>query len=231
MSFEAPVPVTNVILSPAVSVSSSQSVPASTNPLKNASISTTPASPVVIHSIPSHKCPIYKETYIETDIEAHVDTCLEKINYVSYSSFKSFMEREKFSRNRKGKKVLNVQRSNLVKDVLAKCKLLLQDSITPLDVKFVEDPNTIDVGGPLREMFTVLYEQVPQYLLCGKENQYAFRHNALLVDNSHFENLGKLMAVWFSPSLSEPRNWSLPLSWYILGSLQPIQSVIFLYMK
>ena len=229
MPFETPVPVTNVILSPTVSVSSSQSVPASTNPLKNASISTTPASPVVIHSIPSHKCQIYKETYIETDIEVHLDTCLEKTNYLSYSSFKSFMEREKFSR--KGKKVLTVQRSNLVKDVLAKCKLFLQDSITPLDVKFVEDPNAIDAGGPLREMFTLLYEQVPQYLLCGKENQHVFRHVAHLVDNSHLENLGKLMAIWFSPGLSGPRNWSLPLSWYILGSLQPIQSVIFLYMK
>ena len=229
MPFETPVPVTNVILSPTVSVSSSQSVPASTNPLKNASISTMPASPFVIHSISSHKCPIYKEMYIETDIEAHVDTCLEKTNYVSYSSFKSFIEREKFSR--KGKKVLNVQRSNLVKDVLSKCKLFLQDSITALDIKFVDDPNTIDAGGPLREMFTLLHEQLPQYLLCGKKNQYVFRYDAHLVDNSHFENLGKLMAVWFSLGLSRPRNWSLPLSWYILGSLQPIQSVIFLYMK
>ena len=182
MPFEAPVPVANLILSPAVSVSSSQSVSARTNPLKNASISTTPASPVVIHSIPSHKCPIYKEMYIETDIEAHVDTCLEKTNYGSYSNFKSFMKREKFSR--KGKKVLNVQRSNLVKDVLAKCKLFLQESITPLDVKFVEDPNTIDAGGPLREMFTLLYEQVPQCLLCGKESQYVFRHDAHLVSKT-----------------------------------------------
>ena len=119
--FEALVPVTNVIPSPAVSVSSSQSVPVSINavsPLKNASISTTPASPVVIHSIPSHKCPICKEMYIATDIEEHVDICLEKTNSVSYISFTSFAEIENFSP--KDKKVVNVRRSNLVKDVLAK---------------------------------------------------------------------------------------------------------------
>ena len=53
--FEAPISVTNVIPSPVVSVSSSPSVPASTNavpPLKNANISTASASADVIHSIP-----------------------------------------------------------------------------------------------------------------------------------------------------------------------------------
>ena len=65
--------------------------------------------------------------YIETDIEA------------------SFAERENFSR--KDKKVLNVRRSNLVKDALAKCKLFFQGGIKPIPVKFVEDPNTIDAGG------------------------------------------------------------------------------------
>ena len=196
--FEAPVPVTNVIASPVVSVSSSQSVPASTNavpPLKNANISTTPASPVAIHSILSNKCPICKEMYIETDIEAHLDICLEKTNAVSYSSFTSSVERENFSR--KHKKVLNVRRSNSVKDVLAKCKLFFRDSITPIHVKFVEDPNTTDAGEPLREMFTLFYEQLSQYLFCGKQNQYVFRHDAHLVNNSDFENLGKLMAVGF----------------------------------
>ena len=73
----------------------------------------------------------------------------------------------------------------------------------------------------MREMFTLFYEQVPQYLICGKENQYVFRHDAHLVDNSNFENLGKLMAVGFLLVLPGPRNWSVPLSWYILGSQTP----------
>ena len=70
-------------------------------------------------------------------------------------------------------------------------------------------------------MFTLFYEHVPQYLFCGKENQYVFRHDAHLVDNSDFENLGKLMAVGFLLGLPAPRNWSVPLSWYILGSQAP----------
>ena len=70
-------------------------------------------------------------------------------------------------------------------------------------------------------MFTLFYEQVPQYLFCGKENQYVFRHDAHLVDNSDFENLGKLMAVGCLLGLPGPRNWSVPLSWYILGSQTP----------
>ena len=152
--FEAPVPVTNVIPSPAVSISSSQSVPASINAvprLKNASISTRPASSVVIHAIPSHKCPICKEMYIKTDIEAHVDIFLEKTNSMSYNSFTSFAEKENFSR--KDKKVLNVRRNNLVKDVLGKCKLFFREGITPIHVTFVQDPNTIDAVELLRDMF------------------------------------------------------------------------------
>ena len=100
IAFETPVPTTNVLPSPAVSVSSSPSVPASTNavpPLKDASIYTKSASPDVIHSILSHKCPICKEMFVETDIEAHVDICLEKSSSVSCSSFASFVKRENFS--------------------------------------------------------------------------------------------------------------------------------------
>ena len=139
--FETPVPTTNVLPSPAVSVSSSPSVPASTNavpPLKDASIYTKPAFSDVIHSIPSHKCPICKEMYVKTDIEAHVDICLEKSNSVSSSIFASFVQRKHFCS--KDKKVFNVRRSNLVKDVLAKCKLFFRDRIIPIHAKFVEDP-------------------------------------------------------------------------------------------
>ena len=80
-----------------------------------------------------------------------MEICLEKLNSVSCSSFESFAERENFFS--KDKKVFNVRRSNLVKDVLAKCKLFFRDGITPIHVKFVEDPNTIDAGGPLTYSF------------------------------------------------------------------------------
>ena len=62
-----------------------------------------------------------------------------------------------------------------------------------------------------------IYEQVSQYLFYRKENQYVFRHDAHLVDNNDFENLGE----WFLLGLPGPRNWSVPLSWYILGSQTP----------
>ena len=45
-----------------------------------------------------------------------------------------------------------------IKDVLIKCKLFFRGCTTPIHVKFVEDPNTIDAGGPLREMFTLFYD-------------------------------------------------------------------------
>ena len=76
---------------------------------------------------------------------------------------------------------VTVRRSNLVKDVLTKYKLFFRDGITPIHVKFAQDLDTIDAGGPLREMFALFYEHVPQYLFCTKENQYVFRHDAHLV--------------------------------------------------
>ena len=109
IAFERTVPTANVLSSPVVLVSSFPSVPPSTNavpPLKDASIYTKPASPDAIHSISSHKCPICKEMYVETDIEAHVDICLEKSNSVSCSSFAIFVERENLSS--KDNKVFNV---------------------------------------------------------------------------------------------------------------------------
>ena len=41
------------------------------------------------------------------------------------------------------------------------------------------------------------------------------------MDNSDFENLGKLVAVGFLLGLPGPRHWSVPLPWYILGSQTP----------
>ena len=81
--------------------------------------------------------------YVETDIEAHVDICLEISNSVSWSSFGSFVEifcRKKEYFSSKDKKVFNVRRSNLVKDELAKCKQFFRDRIIPIHAKFVEDP-------------------------------------------------------------------------------------------
>ena len=159
IAFESPAPTTKVLPSPAFSVSSCPSVPASTNavpPLKDVSIYIKPASPDVIHSIPSHK---FVNCSFETTLHRYMTNLL---------------------------------------------RIQIQDA-----------------GGPLREMFTLFYEQVPQYLFYGKENQYVFRHDAYLVDNSDFENLGKLMTVGFLLGLPRPRNWSVPLSWYILGSQRP----------
>ena len=99
IAFETLAPSTTVLPSPAVSVSSSPSVPASTNvvpPLKDANIYTTLASPDVIHSILSRKCPICKEMYVETDIEAHVGISLEKSNCVSCSSLQVLSKEQIF---------------------------------------------------------------------------------------------------------------------------------------
>ena len=48
-----------------------------------------------------------------------------------------------------------------------------------------------------------------------------FGHDSNLVDNSGFENLSKIMAAGFLLRLPGPKNWSVPLSWYILGSQTP----------
>ena len=73
----------------------------------------TPVSSDVIHSTPLRKCPICKEIYIETDIEARVDVFLEKTSCVSYSSFTSFVKRKIFPR--KNKNVFNPFIHNAVK--------------------------------------------------------------------------------------------------------------------
>ena len=108
--------------------------------------------------------------YIKTDIEAHVDICLEKTSSLSYSSFTRFVERENCSRQ--DKKVFTFRRSNLVKDVLAKCKLLFRDCITPIHVKFVEDPNTVDAGEPLRDIHSFLRASTTIFILRKKRSVF-----------------------------------------------------------
>ena len=64
-----------------------------------------------------------------------------------------------------------------------------------MHVKFVENPNTIDAGGPLRDICSLFLRASVTIFILAEKNQYVFSHDAHLVDSSDLE---KSMSIWLS---------------------------------
>ena len=62
-----------------------------------------------------------------------------------------------------------IRRNNIVDDVMRKMNMFFKNTfIKPITVEFVCE-EAIDDGGPLRELYTILYDNVPRKLLYGPE--------------------------------------------------------------
>ena len=64
---------------------------------------------------------------------------------------------------------LTVRRRKLWTDTVQKLKRAFKEGISPLVIEFVgEEAN--DVGGPLKEYFSVAFEEAQRHLMCSGSN-------------------------------------------------------------
>eukprot|EP00794_Sanderia_malayensis_P019653 gene19653-21599_t len=181
----------------------------------------------VTRTAPAHNqdvqaCPICSEQFTLDTIEVHASSCSNQEKpeqkphqYKSLSDELSYTSQEFVSSCEPITFV--VRRTNLFKDVMKKMKIFFHDSeLKPITVEFAGEP-AADVGGPLREMFTLFYDIAGQQLLCGPEKNYCFQHDVHKVESGEFEIFGKVTALAFLHGFSGPHCFCLPLTQYMLS--------------
>ena len=110
-----------------------------------------------------------------------------------------------------------IRRNNVVDDVMRKMNMFFKNSvIKPITVEFVGE-EAIDDGGPLRELYTIFYDNVPGGLLYGPEKNYWFMHDAHRNEKCHFYLFGKFVAIGLLQEAPRPHCFCKSLLEYILS--------------
>ena len=79
-----------------------------------------------------------------------------------------------------------IRRNNVVDDVMRKMNMFFKNSvIRHVSVEFV-GKEAINDGGPLRELYTIFYDNAPGNLLYGPEKNYWFMNDAHRNEKCHF---------------------------------------------
>ena len=79
--------------------------------------------------------------------------------------------------------------------------------IKPITVEFVGE-EAIDDGGPLREIYTIFYDNVPNY---------SFMHDAHRNEKRHFYLFGKFVAIGLLQGVPGPHCFCKPLVEYVFS--------------
>ena len=176
-------------------------------------------------------CPVCEISIPSVIANEHTNSCIDNKDFKTATTLQEelqikglkFLEDEPIS--------FVVRRNNLVKDVMKKLKLFFGDdkAIRPIKVEFVGEP-AVDDGGPLREMFSLFYDRVPDLLMYGQEKSFVFRHDVHHLDQMSFMLLGKFLAIGFLMGATGPHNWSSEMISYILGKAVRCSSNVFLAM-
>ena len=88
--------------------------------------------------------------------------------------------------------------------------------LKPITVEFIGE-EAADEGGPLRELFTLMYDCFPQKLMCGEEKRYVFQHDVHKLEQGHFEMFGIFTALALLHGFSGPHNFSASLANYLIS--------------
>ena len=185
----------------------------------------TRTTPVHAQEVNFASCPICSEQFTLDAIEIHASTCSNEMlrkpkeqhhEFKSLSDDINFKSREFVPSCEPIKFV--VRRTNLFTDMMKKMKIFFDDSseLKPITVEFVGEP-AADVGGPLREMFTLFYDIAGQKLMCGQENNYSFQHDVHKVESGQFEIFGKVTALALLHGFSGPHYFCMPLTQFMLS--------------
>ena len=110
-----------------------------------------------------------------------------------------------------------IRRNNVVDDVMRKMNMFFKNSvIKPITVEFVGEEATDD-GGPLRELYSIFYDNAAGKLLCGPERNYSFIQDARRNEKCHFYLSGKFVAIGLLQGVPGPHCFCKPLVEYILS--------------
>ena len=110
-----------------------------------------------------------------------------------------------------------IRRNNVVDDVMRKMNMFFKNSvIKPITVEFV-GKEAADDGGPLRELYTIFYDNGSGKLLYGPEKNYSFMHDAHRNEMCHFYLFGKFVAIGLLKRVPGPHCFCKPLVEYILS--------------
>ena len=110
-----------------------------------------------------------------------------------------------------------MRRNNVVDDVMRKMNMFFKNSvIKPITVEFV-GKEAADDGGPLRELYTIFYDNGSGKLLYGPEKNYSFMHDAHRNEKCQFYLFGKFVAIGLLKRVPGPHCFCKPLVEYILS--------------
>lgn len=101
---------------------------------------------------------------------------------------------------------LTIRRRKIWLDTAQKLKRAFKDGTPrPLTIKFIGE-EAADAGGPLKEFFSVLFDDARNYLLCaGNSYQFTFTHDLERVSNGDFFLFGNLIGMALISGCAGPR--------------------------
>eukprot|EP00794_Sanderia_malayensis_P001628 gene1628-1807_t len=98
-----------------------------------------------------------------------------------------------------------IRRRKIWLDTTFKLKRAFENGIKPFTVQFIGE-EVVDAGGPQKEFFTVLFEDVKRYLLCSGDGvTYMFLHDIEKLQNCDSHMFGTLVGLALLQECSGPR--------------------------
>ena len=101
--------------------------------------------------------------------------------------------------------LLSIRRKKAWLDTVQKLKRGFKNGVRPITIMFIgEEAN--DTGGPLKEFFSVVFEDVKNYLMCsGYGSRFTFLHDIEKLKNGEFLLLGNLFGLAILSGCAGPR--------------------------
>ena len=100
---------------------------------------------------------------------------------------------------------LTIRRKKAWLDTSQKLKRVFKNGVQPLTIKFIGEEAS-DVGGPLKEFYGVVFDDVKNYLMIsGHGSRFTFLHDLEKLKNGDFFLLGNLFALAILSGCAGPR--------------------------
>ncbi len=89
-------------------------------------------------------------------------------------------------------------------DASYKLKRMFEKGVKPFRIQYIGE-EAVDAGGPKKEFYTLLFEDVKKYLLCTRDGiSFTFLHNIEKIRNGDFLVFSNLVAIALLEQCSGP---------------------------